>query len=496
MSDLRRAVLFASGGRYVVTGINLAAAIVLARLLTPAEFGISVIGTSILGIAEAIRELGSIAYLVQQKEIPRGKIRTVFTISLLVTLAMTAMLILLSEPFARFFDAPPLAQYIRIVALSYCIAPFVHPIYAMLSRDMAFDKLAMLDAATALVSALSSIGFVLLGFSYTGLAWAAVVAGATWTLLGSCVLRDFSIYVPSLTAWRSVLMFGAFGSATAVLYRVSEALFFLFVGKVVDARAVGLFQRAGMLAQFPERVILAGIAAVALPAFSKRARQGDELKSTYLGAVEYVTAVQWPLLVMLVIMAGPIVHLLYGAQWDDAVPLIRILSLALFCNFPTSLNYPIQVAAGAIRHTVPLAFVQSALLLFAVFVTAHYGIEAIALGVFLVVPVNVSLSILVVRAHAPFAWREFAGALTKSLGVTCVSGIGPLVVVAVAAGMSTPISITSFAIAVGIFASGWIVGLWLTRHPLFLEVRRVARMAANFGFAWVGNMPGRAGGGS
>ena len=111
MSDLRRAVLFASGGRYVVTGINLAAAIVLARLLTPAEFGISVIGTSILGIAEAIRELGSIAYLVQQKEIPREKVRTVFTISLLVTLAMTAMLILLSEPFARFFDAPPLAQY-------------------------------------------------------------------------------------------------------------------------------------------------------------------------------------------------------------------------------------------------------------------------------------------------------------------------------------------------------------------------------------------------
>ena len=47
-----------------------------------------------------------------------------------------------------------------------------------------------------------------------------------------------------------------------------------------------------------------------------------------------------------------------------------------------------------------------------------------------------------------------------------------------------------------VFASGWIVGLWLTRHPLFLEVRRVARMAANFGFAWVGNMPGRAGGGS
>ena len=278
MADLRRALLFASGGRYVVMGVNLASATVLARLLTPSEFGISVLGASLLGMAEAIRELGSVAYLVQQKNLTQGKIRTVFTVSLIVTMTMTIVLVILSGAFARFYGVPELARYIEIIAFGYAIAPFAHPIYAVLSRDMEFDKLAVLDTLTMLVNALASVILVLQGFSYIGLAWATVISGATWTLLGLCVKRDFSVYRPSLAEWRSVLAFGAWGSATAVLYRSSESLFWLILGKILDARAVGLCQRAVLLAQFPERVILAGVGAVALPAFSDHARHGRALK--------------------------------------------------------------------------------------------------------------------------------------------------------------------------------------------------------------------------
>lgn len=74
MANLRRAILFASVGRYVVMAVNLVSAVVLARLLAPSEYGIAVLGASVLGIAESIRELGSIAYLVQQKELTHEKI--------------------------------------------------------------------------------------------------------------------------------------------------------------------------------------------------------------------------------------------------------------------------------------------------------------------------------------------------------------------------------------------------------------------------------------
>jgi len=476
MADLRRALLFASGGRYLVMVVNLASATVLSRLLTPAEFGVSVLGASLLGVAEAVRELGSVAYLVQQKDLTHRKIRTVFTISLIVTLIMTIVLLILSQSLARFYRIPGLARYIEIIAISYAVAPFAHPIYAMLSRDMEFDKLAVLDTLTMLVNTLASVVLVLVGFSYLGIAWATVISAATWTLLGLYVRRDFSVYCPSLAEWRSVLAFGAYGSATAVLYRFSESLFSLILGKLLDARAVGLFQRAVMLSQFPEKVILAGIGTVALPAFSEHARHGGALKSAYLGALEHVTAVQWPALILLAIMANPIVSLLFGPQWRDTIPIVQVFAVALIFNFPTTLNYPVQVAVGAIRHTVPLAFAQTTVSLIILTFAARYGIRAVALSTFITIPFNVGLSVFVVRSHVPFTWREFARATVKSGVVAGLSAVGPLVVVAFLGTVGSPI--LPITVGIGLGGVGWLAGLWLTGHPLFREVRNVAELIA------------------
>lgn len=471
MADLRRALLFASGGRYAVMVVNLVSTAMIARLLTPAEFGVSVLGTAVLGIAEALRELGSVAYLVQQREITQQKTRTMFTVSLIVTLSMTILLAALSGPLANFYGAPKLAHYIQVVALSYAIAPFAHPVYALLSREMAFDTLAIMDVLTAVLNTVAAVTLVLLGFSYMGLAWAAVISGGTWTLLGFYVRRDFSIYRPSLAEWRGVLAFGAYGSATAVLNRISESLVYLMLGKLLNARAVGLCQRALVLAQFPERVILAGIGAVALPAFSRHARHGRDLKTAYLDAVEHVTAVQWPALILVGALAGPLVALMLGPQWRDVVPIVQIFAASLLFAFPNSLNYPIQVAVGAVRHTVPLAFVQMAVTLGVMSFAAHYGIRAVALSTFITIPFNVGLSVCVVRAHVPFRWREFAGATRKSAVVAALSAVGPLAIVIGHRG-STGLPIVWVGAAVLLCGVGWIGGLWLTHHPLFRELRR------------------------
>jgi O-antigen/teichoic acid export membrane protein len=285
------------------------------------------------------------------------------------------------------------------------------------------------------------------------------------------VKRDFSVYRPSFAEWRGVLSFGAWGSATAVLYRSSESLFWLILGKLLDARAVGLCQRAVLLAQFPDRVILAGVGAVALPAFSDRARQGRTLKEAYLGAIEHITAVQWPALILLVIMAGPIVSLLFGSQWLDAIPLVQIFAVTQMLSFPTALNYPVQVAVGAIRHTAPLALAQTVLSLIVLTYTARYGIHAVALSTFLTVPLNVGLSVLVVRSHIPFPWREFAGAITRSAVVAGMTATGPLVVIASRG--TVGLTVLPIGAAIGLAGVGWLAGLRLTRHPLFREVCKV-----------------------
>ena len=83
MTGIRRAFLWASAGRYIVMAINLVTTVIMARLLAPGEYGVSALGTAVLGIAEAIRALGGGAYLIQQKELASENIRTTFTVSLI-----------------------------------------------------------------------------------------------------------------------------------------------------------------------------------------------------------------------------------------------------------------------------------------------------------------------------------------------------------------------------------------------------------------------------
>src|SRR5271169_4977840 len=130
MRGIRRAFVWASTGRYIIVTINLVATVIIARLLEPREYGISVMGTAVFGIAEAVRALGGGAYLIQKRDLTTETIRTTITISLIVTLVVTGMLALLARPLAAYLRAPELDQYLWVAAIGYLTGPYMYPIFA------------------------------------------------------------------------------------------------------------------------------------------------------------------------------------------------------------------------------------------------------------------------------------------------------------------------------------------------------------------------------
>jgi O-antigen/teichoic acid export membrane protein len=473
IGGIRRALLFASAGRYIIMATNLAATAIVARLLTPAEFGISVVGSSVFFVAEALRELGSATYIVQQAELTMEKTRTVFTITFIATIVIAALLAMAAVPLAHFYRTPNLARYIQVMTFSYAVGPFIYPVYALMSRELAFQKISIIDVSTAFLNAAVTVALILAGFSYMSLAWASVASSAAAATLTFYFWRDIRIFRPSLKHWRGVLAFGIYGSITGVIYRASESFAYLIFGRILSPRAVGLLQRAVLLSHFPERVVLAGIGAVALPMFSDHARQGYDLKRTYLDTIEYISVVQWPALLLLILLSEPIILIVLGPQWSEVIPLMQIMAAALLFDFATTLNYPILVAVGAVRHTALLAVAQVVVSLSVLTFAGRYGLHAIALGTLFVVPFNVAVSVVLVRVHVPFLWRELAAAMRKSAVTTGMFVIGPLTMV-IACGSRANLSIGATLAAIGLGAVGWIGGLWLTDHPLLHELRRAA----------------------
>src|SRR5215475_1477070 len=100
MAGMRRSLLLASGERYAFAFINFTMVVVTARLLTPADFGVAVLGWAVVGLADSLREFGASTFLIQQSEITREKVSTAFTIMLLLSFVLSATLFLLSSSVA------------------------------------------------------------------------------------------------------------------------------------------------------------------------------------------------------------------------------------------------------------------------------------------------------------------------------------------------------------------------------------------------------------
>jgi O-antigen/teichoic acid export membrane protein len=476
MISVRRALAFSFAQKYLLAAIHMLSTVAVARLLSPSEIGIFMVGNAVVSMTEVFRDFGVSTYLIQAREITVARVRTAFTVTLLLSTVLSALLLALSGGIAIFYHEAGVQQVLYLAAINFLIVPFAATMMALLRRDMAFDALVRINLAATLSYCVCVVGLAALGFGYMSLAWAALVSSAAGTLIALLHCPDLKIFAPGITEWRQIISFGSISSATAVLNGLYSNLPQLFLGRILDFGAVGLYNRATMLCQLFDRFVLDGVNPVVLPAFAARVRSGDELRTPYLRALEYITALYWPFLLCLALLADPAVKLILGSQWIEAVPLVRIIALASLCLFPAFLTYPLLVAVGRIRDTLTMSLITLPASLALLFGASFLGLQAVAASLFIAAPFQVCVALIFIRRQVHFSWGALALAVRKSAFVALCGAAAPVAAVA-AAGFRFDISIPE-AIVAGLGAlAGWIGGLSLTNHPLWNEVRGAVRPA-------------------
>jgi O-antigen/teichoic acid export membrane protein len=472
MSGFRRSLALSTVDRYFAVIARFATLLVTARLLSPGEFGVAVLGTAMLGLAGVIREFGGGAYIIQLEEVSAKRLQTVFTISVLLTLPLAAACLWLAEPMAAFYDMPGLADYLRVTCLCLLVGPFGAPIHALLRRNMSFDRIAFIGTTTATVNAVVTIALALAGFSYMSFAWASLASSALYLAICLRWHPPFAVYRPSLTDWRKVIEYGGIESTRGLLYYLQDNLPLAIFGRTLGAAQLGLFQRAATVSSLPFTTLLAGVQPVIQPLLSDQARQGLPLKDSFMWGSSYTAAFLWPACLVMALLAHPIVLVLLGKQWLEVVPLVQILSVSFTFWFPANLTNPTLIAAGGIRDTLVLACITVPATILVQGGASLVSPAAVAWSFFLTGPLFVALALVAVRRRVPFDWNEFAARLKPSATATAMSIVVPVVVV-FASGGFVHVSVPGCAFALAGALIGWLIGLNVARHPLAHEVVRV-----------------------
>ena len=468
MNILRKSLLLSFAEKYTLLLLNTGGAMIIARVLTPAQIGTYAIGALLAGVAQSLRDFGVSQYVVQERELTPAKLSAAFSTSVLMAWLLAVVVALMAQPLSGFYRQPELAQVLHVQALNFVLIPFSSLTLPYLRRQMRFGAIYAINAMHCIAQLVCEISLALAGWGSLSLAWGAV-AGTAGALMIALLVRPRGL--PWLPAWRGIggiLGFGAYATAGGAVDELGVAAPDLIVGKLIGLVQVGILGKAMGLINMFNQLMTSAISPVLFPAFSACAREGGDIRRVYLATASGMAAVAWPFFAFLGVMAPAVIRVLYGDQWDAAAPLVRIMcaSSALYCVF--NMARYLMVAMGQVK---PQALVDTQATLVragAVLAAAPFGLHWVAWAIVAGALFRCAITYRWLRVVIGLRLIDLLIALRRSALVTLVCLLGPLSVQWFAA----PAAIWHLLVAACLAALLWLGAMVGLRHELAVQILR------------------------
>ena len=334
------------GARLAGRGIDFLALLVLARLLTPADFGIVAVAMSLILIVEAVFELPVGQVLIVEPAINRRLLDTAFTLSIARGLLLAVLVGAAAWPFAFFYQDARLLPLIWVLAFAPAVRGIQNPGMIRYDRALNFKRQISIDVTSKLVSFIVS---GILAYA-TGSYWAL----ACGTVLTPVLLLTMSFalvpYRPRLTLveWRTFSSFLGWLSAGQVISALTWQIDRLVLGWAMAKPAVGRFTIADNLSALPSQILMTPIVGPLSVSLSLVGDDPPRLQTAYLKLMSMVALAGFPTLTGLALLAEPFVHVALGAAWGNAGEILRWLALA---GIPALLWTPFNTLALATKRS-------------------------------------------------------------------------------------------------------------------------------------------------
>lgn len=474
MTTLRRAVAINFLQNYGIIALQFVGSLILARLLAPAEVGIYSVAASLIAVAQTVRDFGVGQYIIQERDLTTARIRAAFAVALIVAAILALCTAAVSGIAADFFREPGIRLVLLVLSCNFLLIPFGQITLGYLHREMRFEAIAVVKITSAVVHTSLSVGLAYLGFSYMSLAWASL-AGVLCSALVVSFFRPAHLpWLPGITEIRRVLHFGTFSVLGNLAIAVAKGVPDFVLGRMMSMTAVGLFSRAGSLIEIFHRGIMSALWSVALPHFSKTARDHGDVKKEFLHSAGLITGVAWPFFAVTAMLAEPLVLLLYGPDWIACAPIVKWICLGFALNAPFYLFGSVCIAMGKVHFTTLLEFGTLPLLVICFVVSASYGsLELVAVAYALYYGIKSVFIFFTMKSLLMYSGREFIVYLWRSV-VLAVSAAGGCFIAITLLPDSDSAGSFMVTLAGGVGAlSGWIIGLFVTAHPLSGEMERM-----------------------
>lgn len=467
---------------------------VLARYLSPRDFGLVAVSQVFTGILQLVAEAGVWGAVVQRTTLTRGHLRAAYLVSAVFAFVLVGAFWVLTPPFARFFHAEELVLLLRVMSVYILLNGWSLVSRARLERDMDFKRLCLLDSGSYLFGyAAVAIAGCLLGWGVWALAVAILTRAALFTVLVGIARRPM-LGRFSRAELGELLNFGTGFTIGRVLDYFAWQADYLVVGRLLGVPALGFYQRAYELMELPGRYLGKVAEKVLFASMSQLQTRRELLARAFARTVEISSLMVLPATAYIALMAPEIVRVMYGDRWLPVVPVLQVLLLTPLFRTAGRVAEALARATGAVYGNAGRKALAVAAVVGGAWLGQRWGIIGVAWGVGGAIVFSALLQLQLALSRTGLGWRALArctlGAVSVSLAGVAAAGPvtlllrwmeTPPLVVLVASGVAGLAAVTLLArlrpSALG--ESGpWLMERAAAAFPAWGRVAAAARLAS------------------
>ncbi|MGB7762712.1 MAG: lipopolysaccharide biosynthesis protein [Bryobacteraceae bacterium] len=405
---------WAAGAKSATQFLIWASTLVVARLISPYDFGLVSMAGYIGLIATALAEFGMGQAVLQMPELEARTVAQLNTSCAAICLAIYGLLVLAAPWIAVFFKSGQLRMLVIVNSLGLVLTGFQSVPTGLLERDLDYRRLSVCESGTILVQALVTVGCALAGFAY----WSLVVGALAGRMAGTALTYYWKPVPFALPRWKQIqapLRLGThmtIGRIAMWAYGVSDGV---IVGRMLGGAALGAYQMAMALASAPAEKIGLLVMRVTGPLFA-RVQKDEELVRRYFRIIsESVSLSVFPLLIGLAVVAPEAVRVLLGKEWSAAVGPIRWLAVFMCARTLSTLFSQVLTSLRYTRFNMFVSLVSFVVMPVAFLVASRRGTSAVAASWLILCPVTVlPFAVKLLRAIG-LRYRDYLGVLLPAL---------------------------------------------------------------------------------
>lgn len=410
------------------SSVNFVVTIILARLLSPEDFGLVAMVMVFFEFSSVFVESGFSTALIREKTISEIDKSTTFIFNFAAALVFYAVLFFSAPAIAAFFNQESLVWIVRIMGLNLIFSSFSIIQHSMLVQQIDFKNQTKVRFFTVIISGTAAILLALNGYGV----WSLVVRFGLTDLMDTVLLWILRPWKPtarfSTESFRRLFGFGSRILAAAVLDKFFVHIYKLLIGKFFAAATLGFYTQANNFTNMVINTLFRTVNNVTYPVLAKLQDDHEKLKEGYRKILKLSSFIVVPAMVMLGVLAEPIILVLVGEKWRPSIPMLQLLCVSGLTYHFSSINLNMLLVLGRSDLSLKLEVIKKINIALAIVIGIQFGIYGLIIGEVISCYVNLFVNAYYSNKLLKYSIREQIRDIFPTVSISLLSGLALLLI--------------------------------------------------------------------